>query len=222
MKTIKLLILLLPIICLSQKKIEFDYLITYKRINYIDSTSTIEQYLTNAKDNSYLARFVSKGSTYVLKLDQYEGVYAKVLFNKIEFDNAEILNIDCDYISSFKSINHAKYQVKYYDFINLSDTLIADKKYHHYRLKSIRSDKYRKRKEIGQYDYIIEESTDFHLPIFIHPTAYEEWKQSKTLIKGIFKEKFFTNYLGEIGEKYELIRYQKIKKIITIPKECNN
>ena len=222
MKTIKFLILLLPIICLSQKKFEFDYLITYKHTNYKDSTSTVEKYLTNSKDNSYLARFISKDSTYLLRFDEYEGVYAKVLFNKIEFDNAEILNIDCDYISSFKSINHAKYQVKYYDFINLSDTLIVDKKYHHYRLKSIRSNKYRKRKKIGQSDYIIEKSTDFHLPILIHPTAYEEWKQSKTLINGIFKEKFFTNYLGEIEEKYELISYQKIKKKITIPKECNN
>ena len=223
MKKINFLILLLPFISFSQKIFEFDYLITYRHINYKDSTSSIGYYLTNSKDNSYKAIFTSKDSTkYSLKLDQYEGYYSKVYFNKIDFDNAEILNIDCRYINKNKDANPYKYQVKYHDFINLPDTLLFNKKYNHYKLISTRSNNYKKRKKIGHYNYIIEKSTDFHLPILVHPTAFEEWKQLKTLVNGIFKEKFFTNYKGDIIEKYELISYKKIRKKITIPKNCDD
>lgn len=89
-----------------------------------------------------------------------------------------------------------------------------------YKLVSI-NPKRAKRKKLGTKFYIIDKETNFHLPIFNFPTAYEEWKDNKNLPKGIFYEKYYIDYLGNITSREKIIGIWEIDKKIIIQDECD-
>lgn len=212
--------LLIPFLGFSQKQFEFDYQITYQNVNYKDSITTIEHYLTNSRDNGYYGIVRSIDSVLSeFQFDEHDGHHFKVFFKTAELPAAEFLNIECQYVRYYK--NPYKNRINDYHFIKLTDTLMNDELSSHYTLVSNYNSKKRNRKKVGRNDYVIDNSTTFHLPILTHPTAYEEWKIEGELPAGIFKEKFFINFKGEIEQKIKLVGLKKISKTVRLPKDCS-
>ncbi|SNR37931.1 hypothetical protein [Lutibacter flavus] len=232
MKNIFLIISILSITNINaQKTYEFDYVIEYKLNIYKDSIKIKNHhyykndkevpiyYLTNSNDNDYLAIITEKDSlNYRLRFTDYNGIYSDVIFLKTGFNNAEFINIKCENVIRF--INPYKFRTKYYDFITTSDTIINEKSYATYKLKPIKP-KITKRKKLGTNYYIIDKSTEFHLPILSYSAVYEEWKLKKNLPNGIFDERFNIDFYGNLRSKQKLIKYQKTDKKIIIQNECD-
>ncbi len=211
----------IPLNLLSQKEFSFDYIISYRNSNYVDSTSTLEHFLTNSKDNRYYAILKESDTTNSeLEFFQHDGQYFKVYFETTNFQNASALTIACSSLRKSKNTN--KHRAKNYQFVLLAKKRNVQEPALHYRLVSTRKPKEQQRKKIGYIDYLIQDATEFHLPILIHPTAYEEWKSNSTIPKGIFKERTFINYVGTIEEKRTLIGYSKTTKSILFPTECSD
>lgn len=223
MKQLTILILTLStVLCFSQKRYEFDYLIEYKRTFYKDSLTekTISRfYLTNSKKNSYLAVITNSDSlNYQMDFKDENGLTFNVNFLKSDLNKAEFINAECGYISKYR--NPYKFRIKEYDFFNLKDTLINGIEFARYKLTSIKPKK-EKRKKLGTEIYIIDKNTKFHLPVLYSPTAYEEWKSKKNVPNGIFKERLLFDYYGNLSVKEEMIGYHKINKTIIIDEKCD-
>lgn len=231
MKVIIILFFLFTTICFSQKQYNFDTLIEYDVTFYKDSiknknipTIQIEKkskkyYLTNSKNNDYLAIVKEKDSlNYSLIFVDNNGIYSKVIILKSDLNKAEFVNLDCEHV--FRLQNPYKYQTKNYDFFLLADTIINDESYIRYKFSSIKPKRV-KRKKIGTDFFIIEKSTDFHLPLLSFSTAYEEWKSNKTIPNGIFKEKYFIDYYGKLKSREKLVMRWEVDKKIILQEECN-
>ncbi len=205
----------------SQKEVDFDYTVTYRNTNYLDSTSTTEHFLTNSKDNSYYAILTESDTIHSeLMFFQHDGQYFKVYFETANFRHASALKIACSSLRRNKNVN--KRQVRNYQFVLLAKQRNANKPELRYLLVSTRKPKKQQRKKIGYVDYVIQDATEFHLPILLHPTAYEEWKSNTTIPKGIFKERTFYNASGVAEEKRTLVGYSETAKSILLPTECNH
>jgi hypothetical protein len=232
MKLLLTTFLFVSTICFSQKQYEFDYIIEYELISYKDpikipnhkfrkETETSKKYyLTNSNKNNYIAIITDLDSlNYQMVLRDQDGIYANVKVLKSELFKAEVINIDCNNIIPY--INRFKYQTKNYDFFRLKDTVLNTKTYSLYKLASIRNTKRIRRKKIGTEFYIIDKETSFHLPILSFGTAYEEWKTDGNLPNGIFFQKFFIDYNGNLDAKEKLINYWKTDKKIVINDDCD-
>ena len=219
MKYFTFLIFLISTNCFSQKQYKFDYLIDYDQIINKDTVKIgFIYYLTNSKDNSYTASVTELDSLHFnLKLRDYtKELYSIVKILKRDFFMAEFINFDCKLFFKYKSIIHTNS----YDFFILKDTIINKKTYKYYKLNNIKP-KIVKRKKTGTNYYIINQSTNFHLPILTYPTAYQEWKLNKNIPNGIFLEKYFVNYWGEIGYHLKLKGIHNVDMKIVISKGCD-
>jgi len=213
--------LLISTFCFSQKQYDFDYLIEYELTTYKDSVEkTIKRfYLTNSRRNNYLAVVTELDSlNYTMDFKDENGLSFNVNFLKSDLNKAEFVNIDCDYVRNYH--NPFKFRIKEYDFLNLNDTIINGTEYNRYKLTSIKPRK-KKRKKLATEFYIIEKKTEFHLPVFYFPTAYEEWKSKKNVPNGIFKERYLIDFYGDLDSKEKLIKYTKIDKKVVIEDECD-
>ena len=157
---------------------------------------------------------------YKITFRHHDKLYASVLVSKSEFINAGFINLPCNTIEFRK--NKYKNATDRYDFFILEDTIINQKKYAAYKLKSIRNLKQRIRKSSGTNLYIIDNTTNFHLPILTHPTAYEEWKIKKNLPNGMFVEKKHINVYEKEHSSEKLISYDKVDRKIVISNDCYN
>lgn len=223
MNRLTILFVLTSIFLYSQKKeYSFDYAFEYVVTLHLDSISYNRILLTNSKDNSYYVILKSIDSTnFELKLIHQDKLSAKVEVLKSGLNTAEFVNISCENI--YKLSNKYKYQTKNYEFKVLNDTNINGKKYALYKLESHEKLKRKIRKGIGINYYIIEPNTDFHAPILVHPTAYEEWKLNKSIIPyGIFKEIVFINSLNQLHSSKKVIQYYKIDKNIIFDGDCSH
>ncbi|NLP59489.1 hypothetical protein [Lutibacter sp. B1] len=232
----KKIILIITILTLTkfyaQKTYEFDYVIEYETTFYKDSIKTKNShfrdhqkkihryYLTNSKNNDYFAIIIEKDSlNYRVMFIDYNGIYSDVIFSKSDLNNAEFINIKCENVSKY--FNPQKYQSKNYDFFVLNDTVINNKSFSMYKFSSIKP-KIEKRKKLGTDFFIINKSTDFHLPILTHSTEYEKWNLKKNIPNGIMKERYLINYFGKISQHEKLIKYEKTDKKIIVPKGCTD
>ena len=219
---ISLIITFSTFLCYSQKHYKFDYLIQLNYTIYKDSLvekTFSRYYFTNSKNNNFLAEITEIDSlNYNMIFKDENGLNFNVNFLKSDLNKAEFINIDCIYVQKRK--NPFKHLINDYDFINLNDTIIDGTEYLRYELTSIKP-KRKKRKKLGYETYIIYPNTDFHLPIFIYSTPYEEWKSKRNIPNGIFKERLLFDYYGKLIVKEEVIQYQKMNKTIVIDKECD-
>ena len=231
MKLLLITFLLLSTVCFSQKQYEFDYLIEYEFTLFKDSIKIKNRpfrkedkvikkyYLTNSKKNNYTAIITEIDSLdYKMIFKDENGIYSDVIIAKSDLNSAEFINIDCEYVRKY--FNPNKYKTKYYDFLNLNDTLINGKTYSRYKMESIKPKRTKKGK-LGTEVYIVDKETQFHLPILNFSTAYEEWKTERDLPNGIFYEKYFIDYYGLLDSKETLINIWKIDKKIVINKDCD-
>ncbi|MFD0990748.1 hypothetical protein ACFQ1R_11620 [Mariniflexile jejuense] len=231
MKHFTITFLFFSTFCFSQKIYQFDYLIEYEITFHQDSIKindgTLRKvnktkkayYLTNSKNNEYHARITEMDSLKnKISFIDNNGVSANVTYLKSGLDEAEFIDIECKNVMRYQS--QYKYEIKNYDFIKLNDTVINGKAYDRYKLESVKP-KRTKRKKLGIIYYIIDKETAFHLPILDFTTAYEEWKSGSHLNNGLFFERYYIDYYGNLGTKERLINYQKIDKKIVIDDECN-
>lgn len=230
-KVLLSILLLFSTYCFSQKQYEFDYLIEYEMTFYKDSIKIKNRpfreenkaikryYLTNSKKNNYSAVITEMDSlNYKMIFKDQDGIYANVIILKSDLNKAEFINIDCEYVSRYQ--NQFKFKTKYYEFFKLDDTLINEKSYNRYKMESIKP-KRTKKDKLGTEFYVIDKESSFHLPILNFSTAYEEWKIERNLPNGIFYEKYFIDYYGQLDSKETLINYWKIDKKIVINKDCD-
>ncbi|NMH87616.1 hypothetical protein [Flavivirga algicola] len=222
---------LLSTVCFSQKQYSFDYIIEYELTLYKDSVKIKNRffrerdkkvkkyYLTNSKKNNYTAVLTElDGLNYKMEFKDQNGIHSNVVILKSDLKKAEFLNIECKSITRYR--NPFKYQTKNYDFFKLNDTIINGKSYSLHKLASIKP-KRSKRKKLGTEFYIIDKETSFHSPILNFSTAYEEWKTKGNPFMGIFFEKYFIDYFGNLDSKEKLINYWKIDKKIIINNDCD-
>jgi len=210
----------------SQKQYDFDYLFEYQVSYYNDSMDIVSHhysktgkeiqkyYLTNSKNNDYFAIVTEKDSLhYRLVLIDHKGVYSNVEYLKSALNIAEFINIDCENVSERETLY--KYKAKYYDIVHLKDTTVNNKSFWHYKMSSNKPKK-KKKKKIGTNYYIIDKSSNFHLPLLTNSISHEKWKRNKELPNGILMEKYYINYYGQLSHQQKLISYKKIDKKIII------
>lgn len=210
---------LLSSTCFAQTEYPFDHFLVYQFESHSDSTIYKRvYYFTNSKDNSYYAELEELDSLHfkVLLVEQ-DRLRMDVSLKKSDVYNASNLVISCK--SNWGGKNHFKFRTREYAYSKTTDTLYDGSHLKQYKLTHTAPRK-RKTRHIGSNLYIIKDSTDFHLPLLIHPTAFEEWKEEKNIPNGIFKEKIFYNYKNEIQYKYILEAYYPLEKIISVNKEC--
>ena len=207
----------------AQKEYLLNNLLEYERSRYKNDSlinSETIYYLTNDKDNSYLGTLVKiNDNQFDLRLMDRGGFYSKVKVSRKDFFKAEYINIDCQ--NMIGSINPYKYQTKNYEYVVLQDTLINGETLRNYKLKYTGKKKPNKKLPIGTNYYLIKDSTENHLPILEHNTAYEEWKLERSIPNGIFQERVFINYKNKVGNSMKLKKITKIDKKIVIKAPCN-
>ena len=225
MKSFLFLFLFFSTTCFSQKTYQFDYLLEFEYTSHVNmkEAKKIRQstifYLTNSTNNEYYVRVSEKDSlTFRLHFYDYKGNISDVIVPKKDFFKAETFSIKCEYVSHY--VNLFKYQTKHYDFYRLNDTVVENKIYKVTMLSSNKP-KREKRKKLGKIYYFLDDSLSFHLPLFTFPTAYEEWKLSKSLLHGLYSKKLTYDYYGTLYFEEKLLNYYKIDKRIEIPSECD-
>ena len=206
------LILLISNFALCQTNFQFDYLLEYEFIHYVDSTKSEKKtYLTNSKDNSYNLEITNKDSlTYKLFFLKQDYIRSHINILKKTFQSNINININCKEI--FPGSNPNKFQVENYNYIKIDDTLSFEE----YKMVCLRPEKYIKKKKIGYYKLKFDKNLPIHLPNFQFDKLYKEWKKNKNLPNNFVLENSYYDYTGNLIWTEKLINYSKINKQITI------
>lgn len=206
------LILLISNFALCQTNFQFDYLLEYEFIHYLDSTKSEKKtYLTNSKDNSYNLEITNKDSlTYKLFFLKQDYIRSHINILKKTFQSNINININCKEI--FPGSNPNKFQVQNYNYIKIDDTLSFEE----YKMVCLRPEKYIKKKKIGYYKLKFDKNLPIHLPNFQFDKLYKEWKKNKNLPNNFVLENSYYDYTGNLIWTEKLINYSKINKEINI------
>lgn len=220
-----LILLLFCQIFYAQKTYKFDYILEYK--NKIDSTKLISNttYFINSKENSYqVLTYKTDSFNNMFEFFVKEGFKRPMVHETVNRKillETKLITIDCIAIS-YNSEYPFKHKVKEYFFENLKDTIIDEVSYYHYVIKSNKTLKYQKRKNIAQSHFIVDKNSPSFLPFFKHQTIYEEWKTDmKAIPNGIIKIKYNTNWENKITDKWVLEKITPIEKEVVIPEDCD-
>ena len=200
------LILLISNFALCQTNFQFDYLLEYEFIHYVDSTKSEKKtYLTNSKDNSYNLEITNKDSlTYKLFFLKQDYIRSHINILKKTFQSNINININCKEI--FPGSNPNKFQVENYNYIKIDDTLSFEE----YKMVCLRPEKYIKKKKIGYYKLKFDKNLPIHLPNFQFDKLYKEWKKNKNLPNNFVLENSYYDYTGNLIWTEKLINYSKI------------
>jgi hypothetical protein len=204
----------------SQNSYHFDYVLVYD-VSFQDKNFE-RLYYVNSKNNDFFTEITYyKDSTHVdFRIsDRNKEIYIKSNAIQQLFFKSEFIKIICDDVK--KSSNPHKQKTKEYDFVNYKDTLINDKLYYHYAIKSNKSTSYIKRKNIAEYHYLVSKNMPNFLPVLIDATPYEEWKTEKNIPNGVLNTFYMLNFKGEMVYKSELKGFLQQPKSIEFPEDCN-
>jgi hypothetical protein len=124
---------------------------------------------------------------------------------------AENIDLPCQSVR----IQKDKYDLKRYDFMVNSDTLIENQKCRNYSMQ-YRKERDSKKYKRGKSYYIIEQDTEFHKPLLLFSTVFDESVTSDIFPNGMAKEMYNISKFG-IKSHYKLVKYTKVNKTITIP-----
>lgn len=219
MKKLLLCLLLISYSSFSQTEYSFDYLLHYNYTNHIDSTkSEAIYYLTNSKDNSYLARITKMDSLNLnFQFLKHDRIFTDLVISEKNFQMAEFIGVECKNV--FHSSNPYKNIVKDYDYVKLQsqDSLEI------YEIKNIKPKKERKIKNTATYVLKFNTSHPYHLPNLFEATPYEEWNVERDLPNNFISELLVYNSKNKLESSEILIEYIKIdKKIKIITDECGD
>jgi len=224
--SLNLFLLFSTIACFSQKEYSFHYFIHYEYTKYIDvatTKSTDIYYVTNSEQNTYYAVATEADSlNFKIYLKGEDGIEARIPIPKKNLLESEDTQIEIPCASVFKyEENVRKYLMKVYAFSEKKDTLLDTKKYSSISLFCTNPKRYANR-SIGSYQYIMEDSSSFfHLPILTSSLALKKWEEDKKLPNTIYKEKIYTNNLGQLEFKETLKSVRKVNLKVTISEECD-
>lgn len=202
---------------IAQKKYNFDYVLEFN--TYKTEKHSLNTYLVNSKDNSFLLHYKFKNDSCLISMIDRKGLSVNSKCLKNDFIRAETISNDCSSVTKFE--NPFRFKIKEYFFIEHKDTLLKNKYYHHYSIKSNKSLKYQKRKNIAEYHYIVDRESNSFLPFLMHTTPFNEWVEEKNIPNGILYMFYSENLDGKVVFKMELKKIVKIDKNLTIPIECD-
>ena len=205
----------------AQKKYHFDYTLLYEFSSIDSKTKTSNLYLINSNSiNYYLGESKNKDSINInLIFLDHNGISSVSSITIQDFYKAEVFSNECN--SVVKHTNLYKNKANEYAFVKHNDTLINDVSYFHYKIKSIKSIKYQKRKKIQSAHLIIDKNSQEFTPLLYNPLFYNLYSKTPILPNGLFKIIYYTNLKGEITFKQELLNVVKSDKYLTIPEECD-
>lgn len=203
----------------SQKVYNFDYGLTYSFKLKNEKTAT-NVYLVNSKENNYYL-YIHDGDSInsTLHFYDFKGVMVNGMMKNAKAYQSSAYISNCNEVLPLK--NPYKYQVNNYEFVNLKDTVLNDTSYYHYKIRSLKSLKFQKRKKILTIHYIVDKSSNKFIPFLWNPTIYEEWKNEKNIPNGYPKIIFKENFEGKITSVFSLVSIKKIERKLTIPEECD-
>lgn len=215
-----LLLILITSFSHAQIKYEFDYLIAYEHSTGVDSTKQkTVGYLTNSKDNSYIGVLTEKDSlNYQLYFRDNNLFTLSTTISKSDFSKADVINNDCNGVLKWNSEHYAK-KMQPLKFKKVADTIVESEKLKQYKLLADTT-KERINRKVGYYNYVIKDSTEFHLPFFVSPLEYETWLKNRVIESGIFEE--FGRYNEKDGDYFysKLKSITEINKTLEIPEDC--
>ncbi|UQD57463.1 hypothetical protein [Flavobacterium sp. K5-23] len=205
----------------SQKKYFFDYIIAYKFQKNQTSKVELRYLLTNSKDNTYeCAVSVEDDVNFDLGFRDEKGIWSNFIINKSEFFKAETISLSCESVH-YQMENTDKYDSGVFDFINKKDTLISDVYYKNYEMK-FHNDRKAKKYNHGISHYIIENNSEFHLPLMMFSSVYDYRVSSRDIPNGIAKLIYSLSYdKNEHESIYKLLQFAKTNKFIIVPPECD-
>lgn len=206
-----------------EKEYNFDYLIEYDYfLSEKDSVSQTRLFFTNSKSANYNLVVYEKDSLhYHMEFYDQDKISFEGYILKENFITNEEIEFLCKHIKINR--NYFKHQISNYGFTNLKDTLLENKSFIRYKLSHENLTKKGKRfiNRIGTNYYIIQNETQFHVPILRHSTAYEEYKKERNIPKGIFKEMYWVKNGTNVAQYlYKLKKYNKIDLKIIIEEGC--
>jgi len=206
-----------------QKMYRFDYLASYDyNISEVDSVTERRLVLSSSNNPNYYIEVSEKDSlTYTADFFDQDKIYSTFSLPKEYFVRAKSIKLECK--SVLVNRNYHKFQTENYAFSRMGDTLLAGDSFARYKFSNVAlPEKVLKRKKIGTNYYIVENDTEFHLPLFKHPTAYEEYKKEGNVPNGILKSLYFVRY-GTTDKQfvYILRAYKKINLVLQIEDGCD-
>lgn len=191
---------------------KFDRKLTYEVTSFKKNKTRLITYFINDQDNSYNAfRYNALRTKSEITFVDQGGVYWKGKINNIDLNKSKV-TLRKENKSQYN--NPFKYQVDNYAFIELTDTILDQKVYKRFMLKSTKPD-IEKRKLLGTEIYVIDTSSNVK-PLLTFVTAYEIWKKRKSIPNGIIVEKYFFNSNNEMITKEKLISSENIDLILEI------
>jgi hypothetical protein len=203
----------------GQKKYVFDYSLEYDF--QMNETSEVKKVylLTNSKDNSYYIYAEEIENGYLnIKFKDNNGFYSKFSIKKENAFDSLSIKLNCEWV---KKQNFLKENdLKRYVFQLNKDTIIQNKNYKQHTLR------YKKKYDSKFYDkgfahYVVEENTDFHMPLLLFSSSFDVALINKEIPNGIPKIIFTTNKKEDENTFiYKLASYTKITKELIFPKEC--
>lgn len=220
MKKVLLLISLFAFCQLfSQKEYSFDYGLIYGFKSKTGKPFS-EIYIVNSKKNNYYL-YIHDGDSInsVLHFYDYEGLFVNGKMKDSDAYQSAVYQVNCYEV--FPREDSYKYKKNDYEFKNLNDTIINDTSYYHYKIVSLKSLKFQKRKKIETVHFIVDKVSAFFTPFLWNPTLYEVWKHDKNIPNGYPKIIFKENFEGKITTVLTLLSIKKIDRKLTIPEECD-
>lgn len=211
-----LLLLLLISFAGFGQRYEFDTYTEYQflKTEKADAEKTFE--FSNSKDNSYILSVLDKGKQVTLTFLHASGQKAILKMDKARFFEEEDLIVNCSSTEK-QDLTSAKNAVVSFDFQKLNDTIIKKDTLQHYVIKTV--DK-KAAAETGERHFIIQKSTDFHLPNVTPGTIpYFCWASGKELPSGLFRQTYIVKD-DESIEKMVLVKYEKLRKILVLERGC--
>lgn len=196
----------------------FDHVLEYQHQCNTNSEPALRLILTNSADNSYYALVdrVESDSVDVYFKAENE-VQFRVILDKDAFFAAETLNVSCGNVYSHE--NHFKFRTKEYA-IQKMDSTDASAAPETYVVKNTRP-KEEKKLNLARLYMSFRPGTEYHLPVLLHSTVYEEWKQERTLPNGIFESSYKIDSQGDTTAIYKLQNIYKTERYFKIEENCS-
>lgn len=198
------------------QRYEFDTYTEYqfKKDAKTDVDKTVE--FSNSKDNSYILSVLENGKNVTVTFLHASGQKAVLKMAKNDFFDEENIIVNCSSTEK-QDLTDAKNSVIGFDFQKLRDTIIKKDTLQHYVIRSVDPGI---TKEVGERHFIIQKSTDFHLPNVTPGTIpYFCWASGKTLPSGLFRQTYIMKD-DELLEKMVLTDYKKLKKVLVVERGC--
>lgn len=219
-----LLFLVFTIGLQAQKKYSFTNVLIYEHSSTLnpENKSYDETYLISKKANQYhLVLDHSDSLNYKFDLIDQDGVsLKKIEVKKNDFIRSQSITVDCKIVSHYS--NPFKNKTDDYDFHKHKDTVIDNISYYHYSIASNKSKKYKIKKRLSQFHYVVTKDHPDFLPFLQHSTVYEEWKKHHNIPNGYPVLIYYVSEVtGKTTSVLKLKEIASIDKYVIIPKECD-